>query len=90
MQKLTNDKLEKGHLHYENLPMQYAVFFSLKIENFIGKKNLMFSIFLLKTLVVGTRQNRLANKYPQSMFWIKNKKNRYTPANPIFVYKSGL
>ena len=22
--------------------------------------------------------------YPQSMFWSKNKKNRYTPANPSF------
>ena len=23
-----------------------------------------------------------SNEYPQSMFWSKNKKNRYTPANP--------
>ena len=23
-----------------------------------------------------------SNEYPQSMFWIKNKKNRYTPAYP--------
>ena len=23
------------------------------------------------------------NEYPKSMFWSKNKKNRYTPANPI-------
>ena len=27
-----------------------------------------------------------SNKYPQSMFWIKNKKNRYTPVNPSFLY----
>ena len=26
------------------------------------------------------------NEYPQSMFWVKNKKNRYTPANPSFAY----
>ena len=26
-----------------------------------------------------------SNEYPQSMFWSKNKKNRYTPANPIFT-----
>ena len=26
-----------------------------------------------------------SNEYPQYMFWSKNKKNRYTPANPIFT-----
>ena len=25
-----------------------------------------------------------SNEYPQSMFWSKNKKNRYTPAFPSF------
>ena len=27
-----------------------------------------------------------SNEYPQSMFWSKNKKNRYTPAYPSFAY----
>ena len=27
-----------------------------------------------------------SNEYPQSMFWSKNKKNRYTPAYPQFYY----
>ena len=28
-----------------------------------------------------------SNEYPQSMFWIKkNKKTRYTPANPRFFF----
>ena len=27
-----------------------------------------------------------SNKYPQSMFWGKNKKSRYTPALPQFYY----
>ena len=27
-----------------------------------------------------------SNEYPQSMFWNKNKKKRYTPANPSFFY----
>ena len=27
-----------------------------------------------------------SNEYPQSMLWIKNKENRYTPANPSFSY----
>ena len=42
----------------------------------------MFFVCLLKTLIVGT----CSNKYPQSMFWFKNKKNRYTPVNPSFTY----
>ena len=29
-----------------------------------------------------------SNEYPQSMFWSKNKKNRYAPANPVLLYKS--
>ena len=39
-------------------------FSSVKIENFIGKM-LLFLIFLLKILIVGS------NEYPQSMFLIK-------------------
>ena len=32
-----------------------------------------------------------SNEYPQSMFWSKNKKNRFTHAYPIFaIYKSGV
>ena len=26
-----------------------------------------------------------SNEYPQSMFWSKNKNNRYTPAYPSFA-----
>ena len=26
-----------------------------------------------------------SNEYPKSMFWSKNKKNRYTPAYPSFA-----
>ena len=31
-----------------------------------------------------------SNAYPQSMFWSENKKNRYTPASPVLLYKSGV
>ena len=31
-----------------------------------------------------------SNEYPQSMFWSKNKKNRYTTAYPRFALKSGV
>ena len=29
-----------------------------------------------------------SNEYPQSMFWRKNKKNRYTMHTPVLQYKS--
>ena len=75
--------LSKLSSHYENLPMQYTEIFSgVKFEDFI-EKILILLLFLLKTLIVGTRGG--SNKYPQSMFWSKNKKNCYTPANPSFA-----
>ena len=55
----------------------------------------MFFLFLLKlcdidfgyTLESSRRGG--SNEYPQSMFWSKNKKTRYTPADPsFFLYKS--
>ena len=30
-----------------------------------------------------------SNEYPQSMFWSKNKKNRYTPETPFFYINVG-
>ena len=39
---------------------------------------MIFFLFLL--------QRGGSNEYPQSMFLIKNKKNRYTPANSSFFY----
>ena len=61
---------------------------SLKNEN-IQQKN--FDIFLIfaqnidcgYTLEPPRRGG--SNEYPQSMFWSKNKKNRYTPAYPSFA-----
>ena len=72
--------------------MQYTEFFfvvkNLKIhENF-------FYIFLIfaQNVDCGYTLERPrrggSNEYPQSMFWIKNKKNRYTPANPSFILSS--
>ena len=62
-------------------------FLALKIENFQPK---IFDIFLIfaqnidcgYTLEPPHRGG--SNKYPQSMFWSKNKKNRYTLAYPSF------
>ena len=69
--------------------MQYTeIFIVVKNENF---QYIMFDIFLIfdqnidcgYTLEPPRRGG--SYEYPQSMFWSKNKKNRYTPAYPIFA-----
>ena len=74
--------------------MQYTeIFLSFKMENFQLKKFDIFLIFAQNidcgyTLEPPRRGG--SNEYPQSMFWSKNKKSRYTPANPSFaIYKWG-
>ena len=70
-------------------PCNIQRFFSgSKIENFIGKKIVIFLIFAQNidcgyTLEPPRRGG--SNEYPQSMFWSKNKINRYTPVNPSFT-----
>ena len=75
--------------HYENLPMQYTVILKfVKNENVQQK---IYNIFLIFAQNIDCgytleppRQGG-SNKYSQSMFWSKNKKNRYTPAYPSFA-----
>ena len=72
-------------LHYEKLP--YAIhrdFLALKIEHFQLKNFDIFLIFAQNIDCEYTFRRGGSNEYPQSMFWSKNKKNRYTPANPSF------
>ena len=83
---ITHKKQEPPH--YENLPMQYTEIFKIvENENFQWKNFDIFLIFAQNidcgyTLEPPRRGG--SNEYPQSMFWSKNKKNRYTPANPSF------
>ena len=83
------DALFSPRIHYENLSMQYTEIFKvLKTENFQGKSFDIFLIFAQNidcgyTLEPPRRGG--SNEYLKSMFWSKNKKNRYTPANPIFA-----
>ena len=94
--------------HYENLPMQYTEIF--KVVKNVNFQKKIFDIFLIfaqnidcgYTLEPPRRGG--SNEYPQSMFWSKNKKNRYTPAcfgakirkigipmhTPVLLYKSGV
>ena len=68
----------------------YRKFFGCKNEKFYWKNFEIFLIFAQNidhgyTLEPPRRGG--SNEYPQSMFWSKNKKNRYTP---VFLYKSGV
>ena len=80
--------------HYENMPMQYTEIFKVvKNENFHQKKIDIFLIFAQNidcghTLEPSHRGG--SNEYPQSMFWGKNKKNRYSWHTPVLLYKSGV
>ena len=71
------------------MPMQYKKIFKVvKNGNFLLKKFDIFLIFAQNidcgyTLEPPRRGG--SNEYPQSMFWSKNKKNRYTPAYPSFA-----
>ena len=70
--------------------MQYTEnIFGCKNENFHWKNFDIFLIFAQNidcgyTLEPPRRGG--SNEYPQSMFWSKNKKNRYTPHIPQFFY----
>ena len=66
----------------------YKKFFDSKNEKFHWKKIDIFLIFAQNidcgyTLEPPRRGG--SNEYPQSMFWNKNKKNRYTLAYPSFA-----
>ena len=69
-------------------PCNIQIFSPIKIEHFHGN---IFDIFLIfaqnidcgYTLEPPRRSG--SNEYPQSMFWSKNKKNRYNPAYPSFA-----
>ena len=69
--------------------MQYTeIFCALKIGNFQLK---IFDIFLIFAqnidcgYMLEPPRRGGSNEYPQSMFWSKNKKNRYTPVYPSFA-----
>ena len=61
----------------------------VKNENFHWKKFDMFLIFAQNIdcgFTLESPRQGGSNEYPQSIFWSKNKKDRYTPAYPSFFY----
>ena len=83
----TSSNIGFEYSHYENLPM---IFIAIKMKNFQQKNFDIFLIFAQNiycgyTLEPPRRGG--SNEYPQSMFWRKNKKNRYTyPCITQFYY----
>ena len=75
--------------HYENLPMQYTEIFKVVKNEIFHQKNLDIFLIFAQNIDCGYTleppRRGGSNEYPQSMFWSKNKKNRYTPANPSFT-----
>ena len=73
------------------MPMQYTEILKVvKKENFQQKKFDIFLIFAQNIdcwYTLEPPRGGGSNEYPQSMFWSKNKKNRYTP---VLLYKSGV
>ena len=69
--------------------MQYTEIFKVvKNENFQLKNFDIFLVFAQNINCEYTLEPPLrggSNEYPQSMFWSKNKKNRYTPTYPSFA-----
>ena len=70
--------------------MQYTEIFKVvKNENFQKKKKNDIFLIFAQNIDCGYKleppRRGGSNEYPQSMFWSKNKKNRYTPAYPSFA-----
>ena len=64
------------------------IFLALKNEIFQLKNVDIFLIFaqnIDRGYTLEPPRRGGSNEYPQSMFWSKNKKNRYTPAYPNFA-----
>ena len=77
--------------HYENLPMQYTeIFFELqKLKKFIGK-SLMFSIFLLKTLIVNHLAEAVLTSTHNVSFVAKIRKIVYPCKLQFYCLKVGF
>ena len=70
------------------MPTQYTEIFKVvKYEDFQLKNP---DIFLIFAQNIDCEYTLGSNEYPQSMFWSKNKKNRYIPAYSVLLYKSGV
>ena len=67
--------------HRENVFIDANIFTDANIKCMNGQDHC--KVASLRKLAHARRGG--SNEYPQSMFWSKNKKNKYTPAYPSFA-----
>ena len=71
------------------MPMQYTEIFQVvKNDNFQQNFHGIFLIFAQNIdcgYSLEPPRRGGSNEYPQSMFWSKNKKNKFTPPYPSFA-----
>ena len=74
--------------------MQYTEIFEVVKTKIFSRKNLIFYLFLLKTLIelymLELPHQGGSNEYPQSLFWITKKKNSIPLHTPVLLYKTGV
>ena len=84
-----SNSLELTRIHYENLLMQYTEILKVVKNLNVGRNFLIFFLIFAQNIDCGYTleppRRGGSNEYPQSMFWSKNEKNRYTPAYPSFT-----
>ena len=67
----------------------YRFFLPVKIK-ISPEKKYIFNIFAQNIHCGYTSCRGGCNEYPQCMFGSTIKKNKYTPVNPVFLYKTGV
>ena len=83
------ENYKASYFHYENTPMQYTeILTSVKNEEKKSEEKIDILLIFAQDIDCGYTleppRRGGSNEYPQSMFWSKNKKNRYTPPLPSF------
>ena len=85
---------EHCHTHYENSPMQYTEIFVRLLKLKFHEKNFDDFNSFVQNFDCGYYTGQLhrggSDKYPQSMFWIKTKKNDVSLNIPVLLCKSGV
>ena len=61
------------------------IFSAVKIKNFVRKKKSYFAQNIDCEYTLEPPRRGSTYVFPQSMFWVRNKTNRYIPANPSFT-----
>ena len=85
------EEMEETEEFYDTIVSKIEIFSAVNFGKFHWKKIDIFNR-LAQNIDCGytlepPRRGGGSNEYPQSMFWIKNKKNIYTPVNPVFTIK---